>query len=137
MENSTQTQMPPIWPDLFGSDARGPHLVGGRCNSCGATTLQVRTYCPSCWQTETMVATPIGREGTLYTYTVLHQVPAGFAVPIAVGYVDLPEGVRVFAHLDQSPETLRPGAKLCLSIKPIKTDEKGTAQYGPSYGAPR
>jgi uncharacterized OB-fold protein len=84
-----------------------------------------------------METTPIGREGTLYTYTIIHQPPPGFEAPFAVGYLDLPEGVRVFAHLERTPETLRVGTNLFLAIEPLKKGEGGKLQYGPQYRATR
>jgi uncharacterized OB-fold protein len=128
-------ELPSIWQGLWGKNAEGPYLNGGRCKSCGHVTLEVRKICPSCWASDEMEATPIGREGTLYTYTIIHQAPAGFEAPIAVGYVDLPEGVRVFAHLDLTPETLRVAGKVALAIEPLKTSENGNKLYGPRYSA--
>ena len=51
-----------------------------------------------------MTETPIGRRGVLYTYTVIHQLPQGYDEPFAVGYVDLDDGVRVFAHIENTPK---------------------------------
>jgi uncharacterized OB-fold protein len=82
-----------------------------------------------------MERVPIGREGVLYTYTVVHQAPAGFTSPFAVGYVDLPEGVRVFAHLENTPETLQIGKKLVLAIEPLKAGQDCPARFGPRYSA--
>jgi uncharacterized OB-fold protein len=132
-EKEASAELPSIWPGLWGKNVDGPYLNGARCSSCGHTTLEVRRICPSCWAKGKMEVAPIGREGFLYTYTVIHQAPAGFEAPIAVGYVDLPEGIRVFAHLDGSPETLKIGGKVALTIEPLKTNTDGTKQYGPLY----
>ena len=35
----------------------------------------------------------------LYTWSVVHVAPKGWNVPYIAGYVDLPESVRVFAHI--------------------------------------
>ena len=126
--------IPSIWPGLWDTDDKGPFLVGGRCKSCNYTTLEPRMICPSCWASDAMEKAPIGREGVLYTFTVIHQGPQGFAAPFAVGYVDLTEGVRVFAHLERTPETLQIGRKLVLAIEPLKV-EGGVAQLGPMYRA--
>jgi uncharacterized OB-fold protein len=41
--------------------------------------------------------------GTLYSFTTVHVGRARTDGPFAVGYVDLPNGVRVFAHLTGTP----------------------------------
>lgn len=76
------------------------HLVGGRCASCGNTWFPRAEVCPGCLATAQMRPTPLSPTGTLYAYSVVHIAPAGFQAPYAIGYVDLPEGVRVFGHLD-------------------------------------
>lgn len=124
-----------IWPGLWGEDQEGPYLVGGRCKSCGHVTFEARRVCPSCWSSAGADNVPIGRTGTLYTYSIVHQAPAGFAAPVAVGYVDLDDGVRVFAHLEQDAETLQIGRKLALSIDALKQRQDGALQYGPKYRA--
>ena len=42
----------------------------------------------------------LSRRGKLYSYSIIHVDTPGFKAPYAVGYVDLPEGPRVFGHLD-------------------------------------
>ena len=125
----------PIWNGLMGTDAQGAYLVGGKCSACGFTTLGLRDICPECWACGTMDETPIGRQGTLYTYTVIHQLPQGYDEPFAVGYVDLADGVRVFAHIDNSPESLTIGARLDLASAPLRNDDEGAVLTGPRYHA--
>lgn len=132
--NTAASAERPIWDGLFGEDARGPYLVGGRCAACGFITLGARPICPACLAEGTMGDEPIGRTGTLYTATVIHQAPAGFAAPYAVGYVDLDDGVRVFAHIETKP---RPaiGSPVRLTLAALKTDADGTPRRGPLYRA--
>ncbi len=47
-----------------------------------------------------MAEVRLSRRGKLYSYSVIHVSSPGFKAPYAVGYVDLPEGPRVFGHLD-------------------------------------
>src|SRR5215475_8362374 len=97
----------PICEGLFGNDEGGPYLIGGRCTSCDFVTLGVRDVCPMCWSRNVMRPMPIGRTGRVYTCTIIHQAPEGYAAPFAVGYIDLDDGVRVFAHLAQDKHSLR------------------------------
>ncbi len=76
-------------------------------------------------------ALPLSRRGTLYTYTVIRQAPPRYPVPYAVGYVDLPEGVRVFAQMEgwQARE-LRLGEEMEISFETIRKDEQGHELIG-------
>jgi len=114
--------MTPIWPDLLGEDADGPHLLGTRCTACGHVMLGKRGSCAGCWRGDTLAAIQLGRRGTIYSATVIHQGPPGFATPYAVGYVDIEHGVRVFAHLrgDAAPDR-----SAVLEIGPVKQDAEG------------
>jgi len=123
----------PIWTGLMGADDDGPYLVGGTCSACGFTTLGVRDICPDCWANGTMTETPIGRRGVLYTYTVIHQLPQGYDEPFAVGYLDLDDGVRVFAHIENMQPSLQIGAELELTEATLRMDSEGAALSGPRY----
>ena len=72
--------------------------------------------------------------GTLWTWTVQNFVPPrppykgpveDFA-PYGVGYVELPEGIRIETRLTESePEKLRIGMEMQLVIETFSTDEWG------------
>jgi uncharacterized OB-fold protein len=47
-----------------------------------------------------MAEVRLSRRGKLYSYSIIHVDTPGFKAPYAVGYVDLPEGPRVFGHVD-------------------------------------
>lgn len=95
------------------SDAR---LLGSECKSCGQRVFPPSAVCPSC-MSEDMMPLPLSREGTLYTYSVLHVGARGWDAPYMVGYVDLPEGVRVFTHLiDMEPGDLKCDMRVSLRI---------------------
>ncbi len=123
----------PICEGLLGEDSEGPFLLGGRCSACGFVTLGVRDTCPECWVRGSMTMVPIGRRGNVYTYTVVHQVPQGYEAPFAVAYVDVEDGVRVFAHVAREPSALKPGAKVRLTVAPMRRDKDGVALVGPFY----
>jgi uncharacterized OB-fold protein len=123
----------PIWEGLFGEDTEGPFLLGGRCGACNFVTLGVRDICPECWTRGSMTMVPIGRRGRVYTATVVHQVPQGYDGPFAVGYVDVENGVRVFAHVGREPSALKPGTKVRLTVAPMRNDKDGTSLIGPLY----
>lgn len=129
------------WPDLCGTDGGGPYLVGGRCRQCGGLALGRREICPHCLAATGLQEERIGRRGVLYTATVVHQAPRGFSAPYRVGYVDVEEGVRVFAHVDAGAAAPEIGEAVALTIGPVKSAEDGAPLLGPVYvragGSPR
>lgn len=87
-------------------------LLGSRCGDCGTASYPQADTCPRCGgQAEPI---ELSGEGTLWTWTVQrfapksppYVPPPGGFVPFALGYVELPEGLRVEALLDVVPDQL-------------------------------
>ncbi|GAA1724240.1 Zn-ribbon domain-containing OB-fold protein [Aeromicrobium alkaliterrae] len=84
-----------------------PLLQGSRCTSCENVAYPVARGCQRCGA-EAMTTIDLGRRGTVWGFTVQrfapksppYVPPADGFVPFAVGYVELPEGVKVEAVLD-------------------------------------
>jgi uncharacterized OB-fold protein len=81
-------------------------LSGSRCQACGATAYPEQAACPRCGEAASPVE--LSSVGELWTWTVQRYAPKsppyvpppdGFR-PFALGYVELPEGVRVAAIVD-------------------------------------
>lgn len=118
MQTSSATKSSMLLGVLPGScfvldDRKSPRLLGGRCDACGEASFPKTDVCPSCLS-ENIISFALSSHGRLYSYTVLHLGKTGEIVPYAVGYVDLPEGVRVFAHLTVTKD-LRPDMPVVLS----------------------
>ncbi len=111
--------------DALAADANGrPVLIGGVCRSCGCRMFPFAPVCPVC-MSEDLAHEPMPREGTLYSFTIVHVGPKAWEKPYALGYVDLTNGVRVFSHLG--------GAAVEIG----QTVELATAEIGRSAeGAP-
>ncbi len=75
-------------------------LTGGRCAGCSKVFFPRFNACPNCASRKPMTEVRLSRRGKLYSYSIIHVDTPGFKAPYAVGYVDLPEGPRVFGHLD-------------------------------------
>lgn len=75
-----------------------PVLIGGACKSCGTQFFPQHPVCPSC-MSEDVAETAMPTRGKLYSFTTLHVGAKKWNKPLSVGYVDLDNGVRVFAHL--------------------------------------
>jgi uncharacterized OB-fold protein len=96
---SAKVYRPENWSDSpLGSES--VQLVGGRCAGCGKVFFPRFHTCPSCAARQSMAEVQLSRRGKLYSYSIIHVNTPGFKAPYAVGYVDLPEGPRVFGHLD-------------------------------------
>ena len=55
-----------------------------------------------------------------------HVAPSGWKVPYIAGYVDLPEGVRVFAHVvGAEPEKLEMDMDLILTTAVLGENDNG------------
>lgn len=100
-------------------------LLGSRCGSCGAHFFPVRQACSGCLHDD-LETIRFSTTATLYTYSVIRQSTPDFEVPYALGYVDLPEGVRVMTQLTgRSPEDYELGMEMELVVVPFGTDEDG------------
>lgn len=99
----------------FFNGAREGKLMLQHCSGCDQWSFPVRERCPHCFAARLEWRQASGR-GTLYTFTVMHQVMnPGFAsaVPYNVAQVDLEEGVRMVSNVvGIRNEALRVGMKL-------------------------
>jgi uncharacterized OB-fold protein len=73
-------------------------LLGARCNDCSMKVFPITDVCPGCLSSSSSALT-LGGSGRLYSYTTVHVAPPGWETPYVVGYVDLPEGVRLFGKV--------------------------------------
>ncbi|AIY15868.1 DNA-binding protein [Pimelobacter simplex] len=84
-----------------------PVLRGSRCADCGNVAFPEAAGCQRCGGTA-LSPLDLARRGTVWAHTVQrfapksppYVPPAGGFAPFAVGYVELPDGVRVEAVLD-------------------------------------
>ena len=94
----------PGTPALLAGDAMRvaddgtPLLIGIVCSDCGARAFPPAPVCSEC-MSENVRELELSPDGDLYAFSVVHVAPAGWNTPYIAGYVDLPDGVRVFAHI--------------------------------------
>ncbi|MCX5063226.1 OB-fold domain-containing protein [Streptomyces sp. NBC_00201] len=98
-------------------------LQGSHCSGCSVTVYPADEACPRCGGPAHPAA--LSGAGTLWTWTVQryapksppYQAPADGFAPFALGYVELPEGVRVAAVLDiEDLDRVRIGMPLTVSV---------------------
>lgn len=111
-------------------------LHGSRCPQCGVAAYPVGTTCPRC--AATMEPAVLATEGVLWTWTIQRFTPKsppfevgpGEFEPFAVGYVELPDGVRVEAIVEVDDfDDLRIDLPLHL------TDASGVPRFQPTRPA--
>jgi uncharacterized OB-fold protein len=122
-------------PDVFTWPAEPAHLIGSRCDACATVVFPAQDGCPRCGQVG-MARTELSRQGTLWTWTTQDFLPKSpYAGPetdddfggYLVGYVELPEGVRVVTRLTGlEKHEVRIGMELELVILPFTVDPDGT-----------
>jgi uncharacterized OB-fold protein len=91
-----------VAPSLIDATGAAPHLVAGKCKSCGALSFPKAEVCSACLSLE-LGETHLASEGVLYSFATVHQAPRNWIVPYHLGYVDLTDGIRVLAHIAGEP----------------------------------
>lgn len=97
-------------------------LIGGRCADCGALAFPAPPVCAGCMG-ETIQRERLPRTGTLYAFSEVHIAPKKWKLPMKIGYVDLPGGVRVFTHLEGAE--LKIGDAVEVGVGTVGADELG------------
>jgi uncharacterized OB-fold protein len=100
-------------------------LIGSKCADCGAVAFPPHPSCPACGAEGGQDAVQLSPVGTLYTFSEIHIAPKGFMTPYAVGYVDLPEGVRLFGQIEGRAADLRLGQQVVVTLGPVRTEASG------------
>jgi uncharacterized OB-fold protein len=100
-------------------------LIGSKCARCGAVAFPPHPLCPACGAESGQEAVRLSPVGTLYTFSEIHVAPKGFATPYAVGYVDLPEGVRLFGQIEGRAADLSLGQQVAVTLGPVRADAFG------------
>jgi uncharacterized OB-fold protein len=120
---------------LFNGSVAQPRLVGSRCEECATVTFPRGGRCPRCGCGE-MQDLELSPRGTLWTFTTQEfelkepYRPSrhdGAFEPFALGYVELPERVKVESWLtEQDPRRLEIGMEMELVLIPAYRDPDGT-----------
>lgn len=113
-------------PDLLDVPKNGspPYLKGYRCKKCGQLDFPKLSPCPNCWG-EDFEMVPLSRRGKLYSYADIYIGQPGLKTPYIIGYVDLPENLRIFAMLEGEVETFRCDEEVELTVGTIRMNQDG------------
>ena len=72
---------------------------------------------------ENIVPEAMPRTGRLYAFSVVHVAAKKWRKPMRIGYVDLPNGARVFTHLDG--DSLAIGDPVEVGVGTVADDDEG------------
>lgn len=86
------------------------HLLGTHCSGCGIHFFPVRAFCPKC-TSDDLKSIKLPRVGKLYTYSTVHISPTR-KVPYHLGYIDLPNNVRLLSVLRGEPKSFDIGSSM-------------------------
>ena len=73
-------------------------LIAQSCSNCGTHYLPKVMTCVRCGG-QSFTPSILSSKGYLYTYSIIHGSGGVSPETYAVGYVDFPEGVRVFGQI--------------------------------------
>jgi uncharacterized protein len=109
-------------------------LVGEICPHCEVKIFPPRDVCPSCGE-EAKEPYAFSGKGTVFSYTVLQEGPAGFDnfAPYTVAIIQLEEGPMVTAQLtDLGDQPVTIGMPVEMVTRRIRSDgdEHGMLVYG-------
>lgn len=120
----------PIREGLFETGPDGIQLIGNKCSSCSQLFFPKVTICLNCFS-ENLQEVRLSKKGYLYSYTIGHMPSTHFSPPYAVGYIDLPEGVRIFAPLKIFEEKpFEVGMEMEAVLENLWEDEEGKEVLG-------
>lgn len=103
---------PPTLNPNLGPQVDDAAIEASCCSGCGYIAYPGLTVCPECLSQDHAVCTLSGN-GTLYSFSRVHVGAHATEGPYVVGYVDTPEGARLFASITDS-EDLRIDAPVRL-----------------------
>lgn len=106
--------------------------MGGKCQDCGKTSYPAVERCIFCGSENTKKI-PLSQQGTVFSFSVT-RVPVGpYKPPVVGGYVDLPEGTRVYGQIKAGPENVKVGMKVKVETGVIWTEKDGKEVIGYYY----
>jgi uncharacterized OB-fold protein len=70
-----------------------------------------------------MTEVDIDPRGSVYVSSIIHVPHAQFGAPYQVGYIDLPDGPRVFGHFDQAEVLVPIGVPVEVTTSEVQSGE--------------
>lgn len=113
-----------VWP---AGAAMPTALRAARCGSCATVSFPYVPACPACDAAGPVAEIGLSSEGRVFEMTTVRSPAPGFVAPYDVGYVDLPDGVRVFAQLDAAGASrASAGDRVRIAFRPFASEDGRT-----------
>lgn len=114
----------PLRKEMFTEDVEGGALLASRCKSCRRVFFPKRGYCFDCFSKD-MEQVTLSGACKLYTFTIVRMPAKHYEPPYAIGWVEFPEGVRVFGQIKGwESQPLRIGMEMKLIIDTLWQEEE-------------
>lgn len=114
------------------------NLGGSKCTNCGTVYFPPRAVCPTCPHhretMEKMVPFQLSGDGTVYSFTVVHEAAEGFEmqVPYVLALVKTDEGPMLTGQVvDVGPPEVTIGLRVRATFRKLREEGKaGVIHYG-------
>jgi uncharacterized OB-fold protein len=114
----------------FRESPQGVSLIGTKCKSCGMSFFPPKQICIRCHH-EDVEEFELSKNGKLFTYTKVFIPSKHFNPPYVIGYIDLPEGIRIFSQVqDWEKCDLELGMEMEMTIDTLWESHDGTKIIG-------
>jgi len=113
----------PFREGLFEETSGKGSLIGAKCQQCGQIIFPRRETCLNCLGQD-LEPVHLSRKGKLYSYTIVHMPSEHFKPPYAIGWIELPEGIRIFSQIrDWQEHHLKTGMDMELHFEKLWDEE--------------
>jgi uncharacterized OB-fold protein len=101
-----------------------PHLIAGRCSTCGRTFFPKKEICPLCFDKGQIEEIALSPRGKLATFTIVRRSLGTKKLPYALGYIETAENLRIFAPLgDCDLDRLKIGMEMEVEFEEEELEE--------------
>lgn len=99
-------------------------LIASKCVKCGQVFFPKKSLCLNCMGADLKVIN-LSPRGKLYSFSTVYMSSEHFRAPYTVGWIDLPEGIRIFSQIrGWQEQPLKVGMNMHLSVEQLwKTKE--------------
>lgn len=123
-ENQTAAEYYPS-PEAWMEEGGKVYLLGSCCPQCGKYAFPHRPVCDQCGNDAGLERVKLTNTGKLYSFSEVFIAPKVFAAPYVIGYVDLPEDVRVCGQVEHPAAELAVDQTVEVVLGVIRTSESG------------